>query len=143
MRWKIACLSFTATLLLCGCSLWPFKPTSHEKIPALKPTPERLVAYLNTHATQIGSIRVDDLDMDAHIGPIGMGMRGKLVAQKPRNFRLEAFGMSGSLEADVGSNDTEFWFYLARNEPPYLFHCRHDELNRAPANFPFHPDWIL
>ena len=146
MRWKLACLCLGATLLLCGCSMWPFKQTSQERIPPLsqKPTPGQLISYLNTQADAIGSIRVDDLEMEAQVGALlSMGMQGKLVCQKPRNFRLEAYGASRSLEADVGSNDSELWFYLARNEPPYLFHCRHDELYRAPPSFPFQPDWVL
>src|SRR4051794_37859006 len=108
MRWKIACLSFATALLLAGCNLFPgvFKQTGYDKNvpPPEKPPPGVLIEHLNNNSNMIASIRVEDLDLTARRRLLTFGVNGKLVCQKPRNFRLEAYGPTRSLEADVGSN---------------------------------------
>ena len=61
--------------------------------------------------------------------------------QKQRNFRLIARSPLGT-EADIGSNDREFWFYMKRNTPPDLFFCSYDDLPRSQIKLPVQPDWI-
>ena len=47
---------------------------------------------------------------------------------------------------DIGSNDSEFWFWISKAEPvPYVFHCGYQELARGGVDmpFPFQPDMIV
>src|SRR5262245_47357022 len=141
-----------ALLFLCGCNLfnWNQKKQPYGDAPAEKPTPQELVTYLNRNATQVRSINVQDLNLEIHHGLFSVpAVNGRLVCEKSRNFRMEVYapGGLGSLEADVGSNDQEFWFYVARGTPrgtpPTLFHCNHSDVGRVTLPFPFHPDWIL
>ena len=73
-----------------------------------------------------------------------VGMRGWMVCQKPKNFRMTG-KVVGKDSVDMGSNDREFWYWISKSEPPYLFHCAYDDLSRGRARmpFPFQPDWIM
>jgi hypothetical protein len=154
MRTKHVVVCLAAVLLVAqGCD-WIEKIKGPSRPPqqfSERPTAPQLISYLNDNARKIDSLQVRDLDMDAGrekgLGsnlPVGVGIDGTLVCQRPRNFRLEAYApASRSLEADIGSNDQEFWFYVKQSKPPYLFHCSHNEMTRAQLPFPFHPDWVL
>jgi hypothetical protein len=135
------------TLLLSGCTLFgPYHSggTLPKELPP-PPPKEALIGYLNDNAGRIQSVNCPTMHIDATSGieSIG-GIKGMLVCEKGRNFRLGAFAM-GAQEVDVGSNDKEFWFWIKRNEPPYLMHCSYDDLNtgRVRMPFPFQPEWIM
>jgi hypothetical protein len=51
----------------------------------------------------------------------------------------------GNTAVDMGSNDREFWYWISKAEPPYLFHCAYEDFARGQARmpFPFQPDWIM
>jgi hypothetical protein len=68
------------------------------------------------------------------------GVNGMLAFQRPRNFRLQAH-TAGSTQADIGSNEQEFWFWFKQEEA--LYHCSYDDFPRARSlRIPIHPDWI-
>src|SRR5262249_5888898 len=50
----------------------------------------------------------------------------------------------GKPEVDVGSNEQEFWFWVARDESHCLYFCRYDDLTRGQVRmpFPFQPERI-
>ena len=136
-----------ALLFLCGCNLfsWAQKKPNNYDLPAEKPSPQELITYMNRNANQIRSIQVADLNVETYKGLFrGPAIDGTLKCEKSRNFRMELLAPGArSLEADVGSNEREFWFYVARNDPPYLFHANHADVGRVKLPFPFHPDWIM
>ena len=106
------------------------------------PTCDQLVAHLNQNARTIQSLEFYQLSIEAKQGIQQVGVDGNLVYQKPHNFRLVAHGLAGT-EADVGSNDKEFWFWFKRNDPPALFHCTYEEFPQCRnLNIPMHPDWL-
>ncbi len=74
----------------------------------------------------------------------GVSLRGWMVCQKPKNFRMAA-KVIGTDTVDMGSNDQEFWWWISKAEPPYLFHCSYDDLsnNRVRAALPFQPEWMM
>jgi hypothetical protein len=137
-------------LLLAGCTNFPMMrsnpaPPPPAQVPNEVPSPESLIGYLNFYSQQVQSIDVKDLDLDARQDGQGAGLRGWLVCQKPRNFRLVAKVVANP-EIDMGSNNDEFWYWIRRMEPhPYLFHCSYGDLNagRARLPFPFQPEWVM
>lgn len=109
------------------------------------PTPEALVTYLNKNAAKVSALESRDLDIDAQQGKQSLpSLSGVLYCQKPQNFRMKA-KIFGNEEADFGSNSQEFWYYIKRDNPPYLNHCSYADLERGNVNLPFplKPDWIL
>ena len=92
------------------------------------------------------SVKCMDVDLDCKVGSQALGLQAKMVCQKAKNFRLVATVL-GNTQADLGSNDQEFWYWIAKAEPPYLVHCSYADLaNRArpiELPFPFQPEWVM
>jgi len=141
--------------LLCaaGCNqLQPMRPApappQNARVSTATPNAADLIEYLNRNARLVQGIDCADLDLDASQGT-GLrkqegGLRGWLVCQKPRDFRMGG-KVLGKDAVDMGSNSQEFWYWISRAEPPYLFHCSYTDLNqgRAQMPFPFQPEWIM
>ncbi len=149
MRQISAAAGLGALLLVAGCNSWPHLRGDSSNGPAARvsaetPTRETLVDYLNRNARLIQSMEVGELDLEARQGLQSVGMRGWMVCQKPKNFRMTG-KVVGKDSVDMGSNDQEFWYWISKSEPPYLFHCAYDDLSRGRARmpFPFQPDWIM
>jgi hypothetical protein len=108
------------------------------------PTAQALVDYLNDNAHRVQSLECSELSLDCRQGVQTVGLHGKMVCQKPRNFRMGASAL-GSQQVDLGSNDQEFWYWIGKADPPYLFHCSYADFPRASGRmpFPFQPDWIM
>lgn len=137
-----------ALVALCGCSgsKWGFvRPSgSVPTANAYTPTAATLVSRLNANSQQLTSIECKELDLDAYQkGQAVPHLRAKMVCAKPKYFRMSA-SVVGNPQVDLGSNDREFWFWIAKADPPYLFHCNYEDLSRGTARlpFPFQPDWI-
>lgn len=136
-------------LLSTGCNSFAVMrgagtPQPVARVPNEVPSKEAILAYLNDNAARVQSVRCKELDLDVRQGiQPGIGLRGQVVCQKPRNFRMGA-NVLGHQEVDLGSNDQEFWFWVKRNNPPHLYHCSYEDLSRGVRiPFPFQPEWIM
>jgi hypothetical protein len=51
----------------------------------------------------------------------------------------------GHQQVDLGSNNQEFWYWIGKADPPYLFHCSYADFQRGNVQmaFPFQPEWII
>jgi hypothetical protein len=132
-----------------GCSLLPGvrdnikPPPASTAAPGKKPTVESLVEYLNQESGRVQNLRAN-VDIDAK-GPAGqIGLSGLIAAQKPLQFRLMA-DLLGKSAVDIGSNNDEFWYWISKDNPPYLYHCAYKDLATGKVNvpFPFQPDMVL
>jgi hypothetical protein len=147
MRYLTCALSLGAALLAAGCadSKWAFIHNNREDTRALADNPKAadLVGYLNQNAQRIQTLECPNLDLDIKQGFQQWGMRGKMICDKPRNFRMVAEVLAKN-EADIGSNKDEFWYWIARDNPPYLVHCSYANLERGvKIPFPFQPEWVM
>jgi hypothetical protein len=146
-------LLLLALTTVAGCT-WgqQFRPGA--AAPAIKmpdTTAAGLVSYLNRNAEQFRTLQIRDLDLDCAVkDPKGetqkVSLGGSMCCAKPKSFRL--FGkMVGINEVDLGSNDQEFWYWIKRHDPPFLFHCSYNDLNNPTKQvampFPFQPEWVL
>jgi hypothetical protein len=147
----IAVVLLAAVLAGCANTRWGFLNRDKEPDVVLGPPPskEAVVAYLNENASRLQSVRADDVDITVHAGAAGavvpIGLRGNLMTQKPRAFRL-AGSFAAKQMVDLGSNDEEFWWWISKDNPPDQYFCRYDDLNngRVPfVPFPFQPEWIM
>jgi hypothetical protein len=147
MRHLFLVVGLAAILLLSGCadSKWSIFRRSQDSVqlPAAQPPDApTLVAYLNRNAVLIQSLKCSDMDLDVKQGLQQFHIRGKLACQKPRNFRMQAVSVTKT-EADIGSNDQEFWYWISRGDP-YLIHCAYQDLARGVRiPFPFQPEWVM
>lgn len=146
-------LGLLLPLSLTGCNLLSGKGKAppDTSLPKEMPSATSLVKYLNDNGGRINSVNVNTLELD-YVGPGGpFGLRGKMLVEKPRNFRLGA-SVVGAKELDLGSNDQEFWFWLRRGEglkpgePSPQFFCSYKDLNEGKPRImplPFQPEWIM
>jgi hypothetical protein len=104
-------------------------------------TSNELITYLNKNSQPIQTIESDNVDITVTQNGQPFGLSGRLAFQKGRNFRMVASAV-GSTEADLGSNEQEFWFWMKRNDPPDLFFCSYNDLPAAQVKLPLQPDWI-
>src|SRR3954452_7310048 len=145
MRQITAGVGLGIVLLAAGCGLSPQNRgnSPQTRVPPQKPTVPALVAYLNDNADKVQAVQSTKVSIDCKQGNQSVGLDGMLACQKPRNFRLKAklLGQSG---VDVGSNGEEFWYWISKDDPPYLYHCSYQELARGVSiPFPFQPDMIV
>jgi len=117
---------------------------SAQQVPSRTPTAPELVQYLNTNAQNVQSVQAR-VDMEARQDRQPVSLGGYLACQKPRNFRIKASAMSQPM-VDIGSNNDEFWYWIGKADPPYVFHCSYRDLARPEGvrmPFPFQPDMII
>jgi hypothetical protein len=120
-------------------------PPMQGRLPTDSPTAPQLVKYLNDNAARLQSLECRDLWIAAKQGGQAIDMPGLMVCQKPRNFRLNAKAV-GNPAVDLGSNQNEFWYWINKSDPPYLFHCAYQDLADGKARampFPFQPEWVM
>jgi hypothetical protein len=124
-----------------GCSwLQMFQDTRPKVLPPNAGL-ETVIAAVNHNNSRIQSL----FSNSARLGVSGYPtLNAKIAYQRPRNFRLKADGLFGT-EADLGSNDQYFWFYIMRSEPPAVYFCRHDQFATSPARrmIPIDPNWVI
>jgi hypothetical protein len=146
MRQVTVGLVLWATLLLVGCKFGDLIRRDQEGGKVGDPPPPdaaQLVAYLNDNARRVQAVRSTDIEMDCKQGDQSVGVKGQLVCQKPTNFRLKGV-VVGKPAVDIGSNKDEFWYWISQDNPPYVYHCRYDDLKRGvQLPFPFQPEMVV
>lgn len=145
MRYWTIGLSMLCLAMLSGCIAPWLQPHPNEGIAvASTASQDQLLAALNGNADRIQSIECTQVDLDCRQGLQSFGLTAKLACEKPQSFRMAAF-FSGSQMVDMGSNDQEFWFWISKADPPYLYHCAYSDFNagRARLPLPFQPEWVM
>ena len=111
-----------------------------------EPTLADVRAVVDGNASLVQSIFVRDAKISGRAqGWLIPGLKAHIALEKPRRFRLLAERPFAGEAADLGSNDEEFWYWLAQNEPAELFFIRHDDYARAAGRLPipFDPYWVI
>jgi len=68
-------------------------------------------------------------------------VNGEINYKKDRYFRMLVRSVGG-VELDIGSNDTNFWFWSKRMVPSALYYSSYDNLHCTRLKTPFHPVWL-
>ncbi len=149
---QVACLLAALVMLsACGCAALrrpmnmfstpgPVAPTVLQPTPALGD----VIAAVNVNTARVRSYVTYDAKITAP-GMLGLPLlSASIAAEQPGRFRLRASTAISGPEIDLGSNHEEFWFWIRRNEPPAIFHCRHDQFANSPARdmLPIEPSWV-
>jgi len=101
-----------------------------------------VVKEINERNWQIQSVIFREIKLRFKEGVFSIGLHGDMFYEKSRNFQAELRSVFGK-ELELGSNDTYFWFWSRRMEPPAIFYCRHDEMHKSRLRTPFNPVWII
>ena len=104
---------------------------------------EQVISTVNHNSSGIRRFSTNHAEISGPDLPITL--RGVNIAfERPKRLRLRARSIAGA-ELDLGSNDEMFWVWIARNEPPAIYFCRHDQFDARAAcqPIPIHPDMLL
>jgi hypothetical protein len=106
------------------------------------PTINDVITTINNNSAKIQSLATDDAKISVPFMP---SLRAHLYLDRPRRFRLLGETSFFGPEADLGSNDDIFWFWIKRNPQPAVFYCRHDQFETSLARnmLPVEPGWII
>jgi hypothetical protein len=66
---------------------------------------------------------------------------GWLAVVRPRNFKLMLKSV-GQPQADIGSNNEEFWFWV-RSDDKSIYWCDYADLESSSLAITYQPDWIV
>jgi len=144
-------LSLVVVLMISGCH-WPqlVKPSNPfaKAAPCVlssEATKEEIVAHLNANASRLTAWRSTKVGI--HLkqkGSIPVDLTAQMAVEGPRNFRLRASSLLGE-EADFGSNQERFWFWIRRSPQPYVITAAHQDMETAQQQLPipFDPGWVM
>jgi hypothetical protein len=140
---RTTCALLFVTACTIGCATGPFqrREAAGPAYQGAPPRPEQVVAHLNQNAQRIHSVQFTEAKVDVKQGMKSFGVNAMIHYQKPRDFRMTAEAV-GSSQADIGSNNREFWFWF-KQEGQGLAYCSYEDLPRLRRMpLPIHPDWI-
>ncbi len=126
-----------------GCHLMRPQPVMLPRVLSENPALDDITRVVNTNTARVQSLVCTDARISSPVLPISLQANVAMV--RPKKFRLQAStGLTGT-EVDVGSNDQIFWFWFRREQPPYLYHCRHDQFAQSAAHkiMPVEPHWLI
>jgi hypothetical protein len=148
MRRLTALLGLGAVLVAAGCNSWTRRydaggAAASADVQAPVPQVGQLVAYLNENAARYQGVQSNSVVMDCRQGLKSIGLDALMACQKPRDFRLRG-KILGQPGVDIGSNGEEFWYWISKDDPPYVYHCAYQDMARgARLPFPFQPDMVV
>jgi hypothetical protein len=150
-RFTAAMIAVGFGVIVLGCNSFPIRrdlgpgpgPVDTAIFTKKEPQAADLVAYMNTNAQKVQSVRCDRVAVDCKAGDQTIGFDGPLACQKPRQFRLKG-KLGGTDVVDLGSNDDEFWFWVGKADP-HVFHCSYKDMATGQVflPFPFNPDMVV
>lgn len=144
---------FVCGLVLClltGCqwlNAWtphPFRPPQPHVL-SENISKEALVEHLNRNRIPLTSWGSTDIAVTVPgPGRIPVRLSANMAVESPRNFRLIAKSLRG-VEADLGSNDEQFWFWFRSPETPHVYKAHHEDAQLVfdSMQIPFQPDWLM
>lgn len=127
-------LSFIFVLLATGC-VKAEPPMLAGNFLKNQPT---IIEEINAKNSQILSLFCEEVAVRVH----GINSKARIAYEKDKHFRMTCWSILGQ-EADIGSNDKEFWFWSKRLRPKGFYYAEHANLQRTRLKTPFIPLWIM
>jgi hypothetical protein len=84
------------------------------------------------------TVTVDEKASRASSHPLS----GRMAMEQPRNFKLVLYHTAAGMMGDIGSNDTEYWFWVKDKTQRAIYYCNYDEAESNRQAATFQPDWI-
>jgi hypothetical protein len=101
------------------------------------------VAQWNANAQKIDSVICRRVEIDGKSEDQIYSLNAQMAYQRTNRFRLSATSPMGKSEVDLGSNEDEIWFWIARATPPAVYFCKREQLPNVRLGTPFQPDWLM
>lgn len=90
------------------------------------------ITSLSAHSATVSIPRTPQLSAD-------------IVYHTPNYLHISAKTNITGKEIDMGSNPELFWFWVARDERPGVYYCRHDQYEQSNVSqqLPIEPNWVI
>ena len=118
------------------------RPAATKTDPRTEGEVDKFFLAWNANAQKIRSIRCDNVNIDGKSQGQPYTLNAKVAFEKDNRFRLVG-KFAGKSQVDLGSNEDEIWFWIAKAEPPAVYFCKRSELNHVKMATPFQPDWLI
>ena len=142
-RRPILCGLFLTAACAVGCeSLNRSTQPAAAAPPPTEDSGEQFFAIWNANAARIQSLKVDNVIMDVTADGKPLNVDAQMAFAQPHNLRLRAYGL-GSLQADVGSNPEEVWFWFKQDNAEEVTFCKRDQLADVRSATGLDPNWLL
>lgn len=106
-----------------------------------KPKVPDLVHKVNQRNAQIRSLRCDDMDVRVWENGMRVRLSGEVYYEKDLRFRMFVKSVLGK-ELDMGSNDTEFWYWSRRSNPSGVYWAKYEDFFSTRLKTPFNPVFL-
>ncbi len=134
---------------LVGCRASGFNQglTAPEPLPAQAPSQAaEFIERTNANAARVASLESPaSIHMERNLQErrMAFSVSGEMALERPRSFRMLLSSVART-EADIGSNDSEFWFWTSRdNRDRAIYVCEYGEGGEATLPGAMQPDWII
>jgi len=135
------CLAFIFVLAGTKRRIYNFSLEEVEKWPSVKD--EEIIQEINERNAKIKNIQSNDVTITIK-KRFSIRLKGSLAYEKDLKFRMIIKSFLGRRdECDVGSNDSHFWYWSRRLNPPSLYYAEHKNLMVTGLRLPFHPLWMM
>jgi len=113
----------------------PIQPQAPEKTEEMK-----LIEAINTRNASINCVSCN-VDIRA-THQFTVKLTAVIHHEKKLRFRMLTNSVLGR-ESDIGSNDTQFWFWSKRMDPPCLYWGQQENLMKSRLKSPFNPEFLV
>jgi len=100
-----------------------------------------VIKTINDRNANVKSIYIPTINMKIK-QKMSVSVTGVMYFEKEKRYRMSVKSTFGP-EMDIGSNDTHFWFWSKRMDPPHLFYSKHEDLDKAMLKTPLNPSWLI
>lgn len=124
----------------------PVNPFARQPVCVFPPDASKddIIAHINAQASRLHAWQSSRVAIRLkQPGMLPVELSADMAVERPLNFRLRAKSLVGE-EADFGSNDREFWFWIKRADPRVIT-VAHEDLAFAQQQLPipFEPEWVM
>ena len=99
-----------------------------------------LINAINNKNSRLRTFTCEDISIRIR-NKITLSVNARIYYEKDRRLRMYVNSFVGK-ELDIGSNNTHFWFWSRRMDPPALYYADYDNLKKTRLKTPFHPVWM-
>ena len=152
MTWTTIRLPLLVSAALIACALTGCRTAGVGNLSSQSPqlpslvdgmSASELLSDHNANADKVISLEAQPSISVTANGRTSPGLSGHLALERPKNLKLQLDSTFGQ-EADIGSNDSEFWFWVKRSDDPRsVYFCNYDDNGNSPLTTSMQPDWII
>jgi hypothetical protein len=100
-----------------------------------------VIREINARNAKITNLICQDVKIKLK-ADISVSLDASLAFEREKKFRMGVESFLGK-EMDIGSNDTHFWFWSKRMDPPALHYAKHEDIDKTLLKAPLNPLWIM